>query len=427
MIPLVASWFTEGVNPGDHTGEVLASGDLDGDGVGDVVAGVPFHDWAQPMEGSVRVWYGARGGPGALEDWDHQGGEASSYLGDALAIGDFDADGIDDLAVAQPWFGADDAGRVLVFVGTPTGLRTTPDVVLPGAAGDQLGSALATGDVDGDGFADLAATAPGFDGVGPREGRLVIFRGGSAGLASPATWTVPSGVASAGFGSDLAVGDLDCDGRADLASDWTTWSGGQADEGRIGVWLGGPAGPAAAPSWTWEPDQTRVYGASALLAADWTGDGCDDLAAGLSSWDGAQTDQGRAVVFYGRVGGPPAAPSWSVQGNQAQADAGMALAAGDVDADGRADLIVSAPTFDPAGRMGSNEGAIAVFHGQAGALAAAIGRFAVSGVSDVGFGYGLAAGDIDGDGKDEVLVGATGYDLTSPTSGEGAIAAFGVR
>lgn len=126
-------------------------------------------------------------------------------FGSALAVGDFDADGYDDLAVGVPWeaVGAvEDAGAVNVLYGTSTGLLATGSQFLhqntsgvPGGpeTGDRFGWSLASGDFDDDGFTDLAVGAP-YEDVGVTDdGAVWILRGTLGGVTGSGSWMVSQG------------------------------------------------------------------------------------------------------------------------------------------------------------------------------------------------------------------------------------------
>ena len=179
---------------------------------------------------------------------------------------DFDGDGFADLAVGVPGEGVDGhagAGAVNVLYGSRTGLTAARDQYwtldtagLKGSSdeGAQLGRAIASGDFDGDGYADLAVGSADRSADGTR-GAVHVLRGSPAGLTargdqrwSPAT--VMPGIESLGsFGSALTAADFDGDGYADLAigagqASWGFYSG----QGAVAVLRGGPTGLGAAGS-----------------------------------------------------------------------------------------------------------------------------------------------------------------------------------
>ena len=294
-------------------------------------------------------------------------------------------------------------------------------------------------DFDGDGFADLAVSAPGEDtAAGFDSGVLHLIRGSPRGLASSgsqlfdldAAVLLGSAEAYAYFGQALAFGDFNGDGYDDLAvSSPYDDLGTRVDAGQVNVLYGGPAGLMSGPPdqlWTQEsagvPGDAAAYDyfGAALAAADFNGDGRDDLAVGVSFDDlGAALNAGTVLVLYGTGTGLDGggAQSWH-QDAGAMADAaeandffGAVLEAGDFNADGFADLAVAVTGEDLA--AAADAGAVQVLYGAAGGLGDAGnalfhqggGLLAGSADGNDRFGRALAAGDFDADGADELAIG----------------------
>nr|MCU0253129.1 integrin alpha [Acidobacteriota bacterium] len=290
-------------------------------------------------------------------------------------------------------------------------------------ANAQFGSALAlAGDVDGDGYDDLLVGAPYYDGGQTDEGRAFLYRGGPDGLATTASWSAESNQANARFG--LAVGragDVNGDGYADLVIGAPAYDNGQTDEGRVFVYHGAPSGPAGTAAFTFECDQSNAQcGYAVAGAGDVNGDGYADAVVGAPYYDNGQTDEGRAVVFHGSSTGLVAPAAWSAESNQANARFGWAVAgAGDVNRDGFSDVAAGAPYYD---NGQTDEGRAYAFHGSAGGLATTASWTAESnqgGVSPApAFGHAVAgAGDVNGDGYADLLVGAPYYDAGADNEG----------
>lgn len=178
--------------------------DFDGDGYADLAVGVPGEDLRGKSDvGAVQVMYGSAAGVTARDQLWHQGRrgvkgalEKGDRFGATLASGDFDSDGYADLAIGIP--GEDigtkrDAGAVQVLHGSASGLTARDQIWhqgkrgVPGAneGGDWFGAQLAVGDFDGDGYADLAVGIPGEDvGSIPDAGTVTVLRGSGSGLTS---------------------------------------------------------------------------------------------------------------------------------------------------------------------------------------------------------------------------------------------------
>jgi hypothetical protein len=226
----------------------VASGDFDGDGFDDLAIGVPSEEvFDIVFAGAVNILYGTPSGLVARtnDDFWHQDragipetAEQSDFFGGVLAVGDFDGDGHDDLAISvtredvgSPEIA--DAGYVHVLYGSPTGIdETDNDYFHQDSANigslaeedDQFGAALAAGDFNGDGYADLAIGVPFEDWNQEDTGIVQVVWGSSTGLAGPdELWRQDVlddfGLDEEGdrFGWALAAGDFDGDGYDELA------------------------------------------------------------------------------------------------------------------------------------------------------------------------------------------------------------------
>jgi hypothetical protein len=209
--------------------------DYDGDGFGDTVIGAPR---VNTDEGRAYVHPGAAGGTPAgssaiLRSADGDGGELALAL---TCAGDIDGDGYADLAIGAPG-AVDGAGRVHVYLGGPTGLPDVPDASIdaPATSNGRFGGSLAgVGDVDGDGYADLLVGAIG---AGVTPGRAYLFRGGRLGLESTPAWDTTG---SGQYGSTVAgIGDVNGDARPDVAVAAYAVS---AMAGEVHVFLGSASG-----------------------------------------------------------------------------------------------------------------------------------------------------------------------------------------
>ncbi len=230
----------------DDLGSVMASGDFDHDGHADLALYGRHKDGGQHDEGYVLIAYGADTLAGVRYeriDQDSPGvpgaAESADEFGSALASGDFDGDGFDDLAVgalSEDIDGVFNAGSVTILFGSGAGvlLNASSSVTydqseFPGLAmepGDEFGGALASGDFNRDGFADLLVGDQGEDVGSTLNAGMVLYVPGSAGGLVPSaarvfdltTAGMPGSPAAADrFGAQLAVGDFNDDNIDDFA------------------------------------------------------------------------------------------------------------------------------------------------------------------------------------------------------------------
>src|SRR5207245_9810644 len=138
---------------------------------------------------------------------------------------------------------------------------------------------------------------------------------------------------------------------------------GEIDEGRAFVYHGSASGLAASAAWTAEGDQVGAnFGVSVASAGDVNGDGYSDVIVGAYQYDSGQTDEGRAFVYHGSPTGLAAIPAWTAESEQSGAAFGYSVApAGDVNGDGYSDVIVGAYKYDGGGW--TNEGRAYLYYG----------------------------------------------------------------
>jgi hypothetical protein len=412
-----ADWTAESNQAGARFGvSVGAAGDVNGDGYADVIIGAWLYNNGQTDEGQAYVYYGSATGLSTTVDWTAESNQAGAYFGYSVSTaGDVNGDGYADVVVGATRYdnGHTDEGQAYVYHGSAVGLNTVADWTTESDQVDaHLGRSVSTaGDVNGDGYADIIVGAHSYDNGQNHEGRVWVYRGSAAGLGTAASWMVEGDQDVASLGVSVGVaGDVNGDGYTDVVVGAYLYDNGETDEGRAYVYYGGSTGLVTGPAvWTAEGNQAgALFGCSVGTAGDVNGDGYADVIVGAYNYDHGQTNEGRVFVYHGSAVGPSAAPNWTADGDQADASFGFSVGtAGDVNGDGYADIVVGARTYD---NGQSNEGRAFVYHGSATGLTTSPDWMAESNQSSAYFGQSVnTAGDVNGDGYADIIIGAHGY------------------
>lgn len=336
----------------DEFGTAIAVGDFNGDGYEDIAVSAPQEDAVYTANsrainspedvGAVYVYMGAASGNDFQWGYDLRpwGEHEDMAFGEALATGDFDGDGYDDLAVGAPGANSDGlshAGAVYVYSGTPGGLETnSPQILEPSdfgvtaGVGLLLGDALAAGDFDRNILCsyyktcrdDLAIGIPGYvdfvrRGTVQAEGAIVVAAGTASGLSGSNSTVIQQDDLVADlvfppnhfdlFGRRLWAGNFDGRMGADLAIGVPNDGPGVSKAGVLHLVYGGSGGLQSHPGhllhWgntTGGPRESSDYFGAAFTSGDFDGDGKVDFAISAPSVTAAGVpDAGRIVVLFG--------------------------------------------------------------------------------------------------------------------------------
>jgi len=374
----------------DRFGTAVAGvGDVNGDGFDDVAVGTPYDSAQGTNRGLVCVFSGL---DGSLLLQTYGGADGDQFGWAVAAAGDVDSDGHADFLVGSPEFrngSLAQAGRADLVSGADGSLLKT---WMGEGSQDFFGSALAgVGDADGDGVPDVAVGAWWADNHGFHSGSVYLFSGADGSLILRRDGGAPNDYLGA---SVAAAGDVDGDGHADLLAG--AWGADPNGESSGQAFLFSGRDGSLLHSWDGPAEQIR-FGETLAGLGDVDGDGIPDVAVGASFDNSIAFHAGSVRVFSGAAG----TLLFSLFGDQANDALGSSLAgAGDVDGDGFGDLVAGAPFNDDSDLnaglahvySGLDGSVIATWRGQA--FADRLGT-AVAG-----------AGDVNGDGFSDVILGA---------------------
>ena len=448
--PLLTGVFDAGIQSDQvsaHLGwSVDGAGDVNNDGFDDIIIGAPDYDNGETNEGIALIFHGSASGISnstpADADTFIEGQRALANLGFSVSsAGNVNGDEYDDVIIgAIQWNdgGPTREGAAFVFHGGPGGIADSFDPSGDADAyiqGEQstvyLGTSVSgAGDVNGDGFDDIIVGAPNYMDSDSFEGAAFVFRGSAAGIVGTSPLTAVAYLdgdkAGAFLGTSVSgAGDVNGDGYDDVIVGAPRYNKGSSEEGIAVVFLGNPGSyisgnnPLNAHAILESDQEGANFGNSVSDAGDVNSDGYDDIIVGSYNYNqgAGEENEGVAVVFLGANSGiqgrTPSTAHRMIQSNQFAATLGISVSGcGDVNSDGYDDIIIGADHFF---NGESDEGAAFVFLGSSEGIRGINPAFASttlqSNQADAQLGYSVAgAGDINGDGFNDVIVGARYYD-----------------
>ena len=333
---------------------VSGKGDINNDNYPDILTGLASTETASGIVGSVSLFQGGKMAYDIIYEPDTtlQGFTGSLVFGSGTTpLGDIDMDGYDDLAIGAEAYDDEFSteGFIKIYKGSATGLSPIADLTIEGDYySAHLGkSVCAPGDITNDGYDDLLAQANNYLGALPSSGRIYLFSGGPDGFDSIPDFSYSGTFTDGNFGDQIKkIGDVNGDGINDFITNEPGYDGGQTDEGRILVYYGAAPYPSATPSWTFE--NNIIYSELGNISGygDINNDGYDDIIAATVNFI-TGSEGGRAYIFLGSASGLPATPSWVKSGTQSAEYYGQNIKIiPDINNDEFDDVIISTSEYD---------------------------------------------------------------------------------
>jgi len=428
-------WMVEGNDADSEFGFwVDGGGDVNGDGYDDVIVGAPSYEHDFIGEGAVFIYYGSPTGLSLEPDWVQYGEHDSSGFGRCVSIkGDVNNDGFADVLIgAHEYFETrTNEGKAYLYLGGPDGPSTTPVWTMRGnRKGAKLGEAVVfAGDLNDDGYDEICVGAHGWDDdevlgdSGNKAGKFWIFNGNADGI-NPTPFMSCVGIvedANLGVSMDRA-GDVNGDGYNDLHIGGYIFLIG---DGMLCTFHGGADGPDGIPDFMVAGGamDTSFFAVNLSSAGDLNGDGFADVVVGSPRFDANGVYQsGQLGVHYGSEGGLQTEIGWAANGTQYDERFAFNVNdAGDLNHDGYDDLLVGSKYYDNGDLV--NAGKVELYlGGPKGPQRVPTWTFKGLDSTNV-IGTNLAnAGDINGDGYDDIIV--SGDEYSNDINREGIVYAF---
>jgi hypothetical protein len=381
-----------GLNTGDNFGiSVSNAGDVNGDGYDDIIIGASNYS---SNTGRAYIYYGGLS-MNTIANVILTGGATNNYFGRSVSTaGDVNGDGYSDVIVGAYGY-TTSTGRAYIYFGGAI-MNNIADITMTGEATFNLFgiSVSAAGDVNGDGFSDVLVGANGFN---SSTGRAYIFLGGVS-MNNTADVTMTGEAANIKLGYSVSdAGDVNGDGYSDVIAGAYDYS---SSTGRAYIYFGGASMNNAADVTMTGETAFSNFGNSVSAAGDVNGDGYSDVIAGAF---GYSSSTGRAYIYFGSASMNNTADV-ILTGEASGIQFGQSVSnAGDVNGDGYSDIIAGANVYS------TFTGRTYIYFG--GVLMDNSPDAAITGeAAGNQFGYSVSyAGDVNGDGYSDVIAGAWGY------------------
>ncbi|GAA3943786.1 T9SS type A sorting domain-containing protein [Chitinophaga oryziterrae] len=385
--------------------KVSTAGDINNDGYDDIMLGAPGYINGQGGNGAIFIYYGSSRGINPTRYTLLTSNVAGGQYGTNMAGGgDVNGDGYDDIVTIAPTDSANSQGGISVYYGAAAGIETTPETVYGDPAYGQFGSSIAiTKDVNGDLIDDIIVGSSGASHGQTYEGTVTLIYGGPWGI-SYTPWTViESNQAGLHLGSQVS-GALDINN--DLYNDIVVGA-----DNKIFVYFGGPAGIEVTPASSMILNAPGTFHEYALAGGgDINNDGHGDILIGFPNYSNGQSLEGAVNVYYGNSTGIDTIPATILEGNvDSTYYSGTLAFAGDINNDGFSDIVVGARAQNNnINQIG--EGMAYVYYGRSNGINPVPASTIQSNQANALMGFSVdGAGDVNGDGYSDVLIGAMLY------------------
>lgn len=378
---------------------------------GKIILGVDVKDANFPITIDPLI---SNGDPSNADEVMNGSQSDSGYGASVSGAGDVNNDGFDDVIVGAPYYDLSqpNEGAAFLFYGSLNGIDAGSPVILQiGQQGANFGTSVANaGDLNNDGFDDVVVGAPYFDNEDTDEGAAFVFLGQDTGISQTPQNHVEGNLAGANMGYAVAcAGRVNNDAYTDIIIAAPGWQNTEIGEGAAFVFHGSQQGLDPLIKTSLEGNIVDAHISSVTGAGDVNNDGYDDVVLGALGYTNGQFFEGAAFVYYGSPAGISPNEKTILEGGQEFPAMGVSIAGpGDVNGDGFDDIIVGASEYS---HGQSHEGVVFVFYGSAMGISLSSSAILEKNQAEADFGHSVSGvGDLNSDGYVDVAVGAYRFD-----------------